>query len=109
MDKGGTIEVDSSKIPPEWIYTDWEGNTVKYTDGFPDFKAAGFVEQEVILEDGFKGRAKDFKEANDISPKTSIDNTWHHHQDGQTLQELKRSIHSRFTHRGGISIVKKGK
>ena len=34
----GIWEVDSSKIPSECIYTDWEGNTIKYTDEFPEFK-----------------------------------------------------------------------
>ena len=106
IDKGGKIEVDSSKIPPEWIYTDWEGNTIKYTDGFPDFKN-GFppqVQKEFIIESGFEGRAKDFSKAGN----PGIGNTWHHHQDGKTLQAVDSAIHRRFTHRGGISIKKSG-
>ncbi|MCY7061791.1 HNH endonuclease [Streptococcus oralis] len=106
LDKGGTIEVDSSKIPPEWIYTDWEGNTIKYTDGFPDFKNGipPQVKKEVVLENGFEGRVKDFSKAGDAG----LGNTWHHHQDGKTLQAVDSAIHRRFTHRGGISILKLG-
>ena len=106
LDKGGTIEVDSSKIPPEWLYTDWEGNTIKYTDGFPDFKNGipPQVKKEVVLENGFEGRSKDFSKAGDAG----LGNTWHHHQDGKTLQAVDSAIHRRFTHRGGISILKLG-
>jgi len=34
-----------------------------------------------------------------------IGNTWHHHQDGITLQAVDRAI----THRGGVSIMKGNK
>ena len=104
LDKGGSIEVDTSKIPPEWTYTDWEGNTIKYVDGFPDFKSAGFVDQEVRLKDGFDTRPRDFAKAGDAGEG----NTWHHHQDGHTLQSVDTAIHRRFTHRGGISIRNRG-
>ena len=35
-------------------------------------------------------------------------NTWNHHEDLKTLQEVNKSIHAEFTHRGGVSL-KKGK
>ena len=35
-------------------------------------------------------------------------NTWHHHEDLKTLQEVNKSIRAKFTHRGGVSL-KKGK
>ncbi|MCD2206651.1 HNH endonuclease [Listeria booriae] len=34
-------------------------------------------------------------------------NTWHHHQDGETLQEVNKEIHKDYTHRGGMSLKKK--
>ncbi|HFR3505406.1 HNH endonuclease [Streptococcus suis] len=58
------------------------------------------VKKEFILEDGFETRAKDFSKAGKSGPE----NTWHHHQNGKTLQLVDRKIHRRFTHRGGISI-----
>ncbi|MBO4107922.1 HNH endonuclease [Streptococcus suis] len=108
LDKGGKIEIDYSKLPPEWIYTDWEGNIIKYTDGFPDFKGAGYVNQEVLLEEGFESRTRDFAKADKLAeyPK-SLDATWHHHQDGKTLQEIETRIHARFTHKGGFALRKK--
>ncbi|NQK93772.1 HNH endonuclease [Streptococcus suis] len=53
---------------------------------------------------GFETRAKDFSKAGKSDPE----NTWHHHQDGKTLQLVDRKIHRRFTHRGGISIKRNG-
>ena len=35
----------------------------------------------------------------------SIDGTWHHCEDGKTLQEIETILHKRFTHKGGISIL----
>ena len=32
--------------------------------------------------------------------------TWHHHQDGVTLQEVLTKYHERFRHRGGMSKIK---
>nr|WP_240155591.1 HNH endonuclease [Pantoea multigeneris] len=34
-------------------------------------------------------------------------NTWHHHENGITMQEVPKNIHSNFTHRGGVSKIKK--
>ena len=72
----GIWEVDSSKIPSECIYTDWEGNTIKYTDEFPDFKI-GIPPQvkKFVLDNGFEGRFKDFSKAGDAW----LSNTWYHH------------------------------
>jgi RHS-family protein len=62
--KGGTIKVsDDGK---NWEYTDWEGNTVKYKDGYPDFSP--YERQHVDIE--MKGnRTSDFTEANNKAPK----------------------------------------
>ncbi|WP_405083679.1 HNH endonuclease [Pantoea ananatis] len=32
-------------------------------------------------------------------------NTWHHHENGITMQEVPKKIHRRFTH-GGVSHIK---
>ncbi|XHJ04879.1 HNH endonuclease [Staphylococcus epidermidis] len=32
------------------------------------------------------------------------ENTWHHHEDGKTMQEVNKKIHREFTHRGGTSL-----
>lgn len=101
IEKGGEIEILDDGT---WLYRDWNTNVIKYTDGFPDFKNGGFVRQEVNIGQ-FTTRYEDFKKADQISIKAA-DGTWHHYQDGKTLQEVESRIHSRFTHRGGFSIKK---
>ena len=102
-EKGGTIKVsDDGKV---WEYTDWEGNTVKYKDGYPDFSPH---ERQHVDIDMKGNRTSDFTEANNKAPKGKKlpENTWHHNENGTTMQEVPTDIHRRFTHRGGVSILK---
>ena len=103
--KNGTISIDEKGI---WTYHDWEGNSVSYPDGYPDFKTAKLVIQEVNIGK-FEGYNKDFANADKLAPNGAIPetSTWHHHQDGQTLQEIITKLHERFRHRGGMSKLKK--
>ena len=55
----------------------------------------------------FVDRNKDFAKAKELGYIKGIDGTWHHHQDGKTLQEVEIIVHQRFTHKGGISKMKK--
>ncbi|NJN38871.1 MAG: cytoplasmic protein [Acaryochloridaceae cyanobacterium CSU_3_4] len=99
--KGGTIDEN-------WTYTDWDGNSVPYVDGFPDYKAGGYVRAEVKIKQ--KGnRTTDFTDATTANGGVKPENTtWHHHQDGTTMQAVDREIHRRFTHQGGVSIKTRG-
>nr|WP_315431757.1 polymorphic toxin-type HINT domain-containing protein [uncultured Prevotella sp.] len=102
-ENGGTIKVsDDGKV---WEYTDWEGNTVKYKDGYPDFSPH---ERQHVDIDMKGNRTSDFTEANKKAPKGKKlpENTWHHNENGTTMQEVPTDIHRRFTHRGGVSILK---
>ncbi|MBK9259822.1 MAG: HNH endonuclease [Polyangiaceae bacterium] len=73
-------------------------------DGYPDFRAAGVVKKEVKIK--FTGdRKRDFKLANEKAgwkehPK---DHTWHHHQDGETMQLVPKGIHEQTGHTGGFA------
>lgn len=106
MKKGGSITIDEDGT---WTYHDWEGNSVRYPNGYPDFKEAGMVKQEVQL-DNFESYSKDFSKADELAPHGPMNkevNTWHHHQDGTTMQEVNKKLHRRFTHIGGMSDVRK--
>lgn len=105
INKGGKITIDETGT---WTYHDWEGNSVSYPDGYPDFKSAGMVKQEVPIGK-FEVWNKDFPKADKLAPNgpKNTSNTWHHHQDGTTMQEINAKLHSRFTHVGGMSKVKK--
>ncbi|WP_121641046.1 T7SS effector LXG polymorphic toxin [Virgibacillus sp. Bac330] len=104
--KGGGIEINEHGI---WTYIDWEvpPNKVSYPNGFPDFKSAGLVIQEVQLRK-FKSYSADFEVADKLAPNgpKSSKNTWHHHEDLKTMQEVNKILHRRFTHRGGMALSK---
>lgn len=110
VDKGGTVwqEIDGKT----WVYQDWESNTVRYLDGYPDFTP--YERQSVDVPDLQGNHARtstgDFGEADALAEKGKADytkNTWHHHQNGTTMQEVPSRIHRKFTHRGGGSFIKR--
>nr|WP_246861233.1 HNH endonuclease [Bacillus sp. REN3] len=105
--KGGKIEISEDGI---WTYIDWEvpPNRVSYPGGFPDFKSAGLVRQEVPIGE-FKRYDIDFAKADELAPNgPKLDeNTWHHYQDLTTMQEINKEMHRRFRHMGGMSLTKK--
>jgi RHS repeat-associated protein len=99
--KGGTIDED-------WTYTDWEGNKVYYKDGYPDYESSGYVRAQVEIQQ--KGNhTTDYTDATKANGGVQPEGTtWHHHQNGTTMQAVDIEIHRRFTHRGGVSVKKKG-
>ena len=77
--------------------------------GFPDFSR--YIIKKVNLKNGFKGRTNDFNLADKISGVSKQyrkDNklTWHHHENGKTMQLIKRELHEAARHNGGISKTK---
>ena len=106
LNNGGSISIDNDGV---WTYINPDGHSVKYIDEFPDFKSAGLVKQDVNIGE-FKNYYDDFKKADELAtnvPRDAINNTWHHNQDGKTMQEVNKEIHKDYTHRGGMSIKKK--
>ena len=105
LKNNGKISVDENGF---WIYTNANNQSVKYVNGYLDFKSAGFVEQEVDIG-SFKNRWADFTKADALLPDVPLEHslyTWHHVEDGQTLQGVNKEIHRIFTHRGGIALIK---
>ncbi|WP_180988276.1 RHS repeat-associated core domain-containing protein, partial [Pseudomonas putida] len=109
LDKGGSVhmEIDGRT----WVYKDWEGNVVRYPDGHPDFTP--FERQQVDVPDlkGNHGKnpGGDFGKADALAPQGKADyskNTWHHHENMKTMQEVPKKIHNRFTHSGGVKNMK---
>ena len=105
LEKDGKIYIEEDGT---WRYTNPNGQTVSYPNGYPDFKKAGLVKQEVDIGE-FSDYVSDFKKADKLAPngpRDSLNNTWHHVEDGRTLQEINKAIHKEFTHRGGMSLKK---
>ena len=107
--EGGKLSIESDGT---WVYTDSDGVTVRYENGYPNFKKAGVVKQEVKI-DKMGDYADDFSNADDAAaqrgtPRDAANNTWHHSEDGKHMQEIDKAIHKKFTHRGGMSNQKNG-
>lgn len=105
--KEGSIAIDKDG---NWIYTDCNGVTVKYIDGYPDFESAGTVEQKVNIGE-FRNRSSDARKADKLAPNGPRKKgyVWHHSPDGCTMMEISEYIHKKFTHMGGYAIMNLGR
>lgn len=110
INSGGKINVDGNGT---WTYTSSDGVNACYTDGYPDFDRAGLVKDTYTVEDGFdtKNHTVDINKAKSATREGTSGSgmTWHHNQDGSTLELVPTKYHKLFTHRGGFSIAKGGK
>ncbi|HEX8558040.1 MAG TPA: HNH endonuclease [Pyrinomonadaceae bacterium] len=88
------------------------GRPVTYRNGYPDFSP--HARQTVRIEMSPTGnRAADFRAAdaevrrqlNDPNWRKPDNMTWHHHEDGTTMQLVPRDIHQPAQHTGGVDIV----
>jgi uncharacterized Zn-binding protein involved in type VI secretion len=89
-------------------YQNANGVKVNYNkEGYPDFRPHAV--DNTKLPGGFQDRPTDFRAANNQTGRSQYgsdsppDHTWHHHEDGTTMQLVPRDIHRQFTHAGGIS------
>ncbi|MDN3235769.1 HNH endonuclease [Pseudomonas sp. WAC2] len=86
---------------------------MRYSNGYPDFKPYEIqsVNIEGLKGNHGKGLSGDFGRADMATPQGKANyalNTWHHHENGTTMQEVTKSVHNRFIHRGGVSKTLKG-
>ncbi|WP_339219130.1 HNH endonuclease [Paenibacillus sp. FSL H8-0332] len=117
LNKGGKISIDEKGT---WTYTNKEGQSVSYPNGYPDFSPYFHpaVKPQTIDVTVPKNPQEDFKKANleaglnkNSDPPVPAMNkppegyTWHHHEDGKTLILVDEDIHREFRHIGGQSAV----
>jgi hypothetical protein len=115
--KGGTISIDEKGT---WMYTNKEGISVSYPNGYPDFSPYSHptIKPVEIKVASPKNNKKDFENANseaglrkDSDPPVPSKNeppegyTWHHHEDGKTMVLVEDDVHDEFKHTGGQSKV----
>ena len=103
----GKIFVDGNGV---WTYQAADGTHVCYSDGFPDFRRAGLVKTEYTVSGGFNTTNHNV-DINQAINSTGLGGkgskfTWHHYQDGSTLQLIDTEHHQLFRHIGGFSIAK---
>lgn len=88
-------------------YYDMQGRPVTYNaDGYPDFSP--YAEAEVQVDNLQGTMPPDDALANQAAGLDSTPDgyTWHHVEDGQTMQLVPSDIHSTFPHTGGASILR---
>jgi hypothetical protein len=108
VQNGGTIKDNKDGTT---TYTNKNGQSVTYNkEGYPDFKKYEIDSVEIEM----KGNYTDFTAADkayrekigDPNWKKPVDMTWHHNEDGKTMQLIPREINREFSHTGGASIVR---
>ena len=110
LENGGSID---GKADGTTTYTRSDGVAVTYdAAGFPDltpYRHATVKDVQIEFTGSYK---KDFaladKAAGITEEKRQVDGyTWHHHQDGKTMQLIKKDVHKDFFHTGGMSGTRK--
>jgi len=111
VEEGGQV---TKHADGSMTFTRKDGVSVTYDKaGYPDFSP--HAERSVNIESMKGDHYHDFKAANKkiglSGSKPPEGYTWHHHQDGKTMQLLPQSIHNvaegGFAHAGGVSIIAK--
>ncbi|AJQ95715.1 HNH endonuclease [Gynuella sunshinyii] len=80
--------------------------------GYPDFSEWIPEGGRVELPGGQLGNhTSDFDKANKIYgvDATPEGYTWHHHQDGKTMELVPQSVHNKTAHTGGVAVINKAK
>ena len=79
-------------------------DSVRFTpDGFPDFSPYAIARPEIKFTGDYD---LDFKAANAKAGLTETPKgyTWHHHQDGKTMQLVPTDLHQAVRHTGGMAV-----
>ncbi|TKD12428.1 PAAR-like domain-containing protein [Polyangium fumosum] len=86
-----------------------DGVEVTYDkDGFPDFSRYRHPEVKDVQIEFTGSQRRDNRAADEAAGITEKmrkeeEYIWHHHQDGKTMQLIKKDVHQEFYHTGGMS------
>ena len=115
--KGGHISIDEKGV---WTYTNKNGVSVSYPNGYPDFSKYYHPDVKPVKIEYAKPKnyPKDYEAANTEAGLSKTSNpsvpeknkppegyTWHHMEDGKTMVLVEKDVHDEFKHMGGQSIV----
>jgi A nuclease of the HNH/ENDO VII superfamily with conserved WHH len=111
LDSGRRVDVNPDA---SITYINRHGIGVRYADGAPDFKPfmnhPSGVRQTRIEMSG--DNPLDFRRANEAvghpewGARPPPGYSWHHHEDGHTMQLVRSDVHTEFTHRGGAALAR---
>lgn len=103
--RGADRKAVNSHLAGQWVTSKRDPNIRVYykENGYPDFTP--FAAVTVILNE-FTSYHRDFHEADKLAgftpsnPKPT-NHTWHHHEDGKTMQLIPTKVNDEFKHTGG--------
>jgi A nuclease of the HNH/ENDO VII superfamily with conserved WHH len=111
LDTGRRIEVNPDA---SITYINRQGLGVRYAGGAPDFRPfmnhPSGVRQTRIEMTG--NHPIDFRRANEAAghpewgSRSPPGYSWHHHEDGRTMQLVRSDVHTEFSHRGGAALAR---
>ncbi len=110
MDNGGSID---TKANGTTTYTRSDGVAVTYDKaGFPDltpYRHPTVKDVQIEFSGSYPKDNGLADTAAGITMKKREDEgyVWHHHQDGKTMQLIKKNVHEEFFHTGGMSGTRK--
>lgn len=114
IEKGGKITIKDIGKEKAWIYTNPEGISVPYIEGYPEFPSEvkhPFIKDLNIGE--FTGDRNEDKRLylNELKNEYGLDDipdgyTLHHDKENGKMQLIKSEYHKEFTHAGGHSLYK---
>jgi A nuclease of the HNH/ENDO VII superfamily with conserved WHH len=111
LDSGRRVEVNPDA---SITYINRQGVSVRYTEGAPDFRPfmnhpSGLRQTRIEVTGN---HPVDFKRANesvghvDWGARSPPGYSWHHHEDGRTMQLVRSDVHTEFSHRGGAALAR---
>jgi len=101
----GVWTPDASTKRGEEILEATGGKPIKFKDGYPDFSPHATHRVQIEMTGN---NYTDFKAANNAAglKKEPMNMTWHHSEDGVTMELVPKNLNNKVPHDGGASIVK---
>ncbi len=95
------------------VWTSPDGVKVRYKDGYPDFPGPPTHAKGSVEIDMKGNRTTDFTDADEAMRKQLGDPnwerpegmTWHHKEDGVTMELVPSEVHDAAQHTGGVSMI----
>ena len=74
--------------------------------GFPDFSSYAIKKVEIKMTGNHRIDKKRANEGLGYKPNAEhLGYTWHHHENGKTMELVPRDLHDAFRHTGGVSVI----
>ena len=103
--KGNTEWIKKNPVKAAALFKKYPNGVKFNSKGFPIFTPYSKKNVKINMRGN---RTTDFTAANKKAgySRTPLGYTWHHHEDGETMQLIPFDIHDAVKHTGGVAIIK---